>query len=266
MIRKLSYFLPTLSESWLLVVVMLAGMWLGSLVPLPSDFAYVNALIGSLLPFFFVCLLSARSAGLPGAPSVKLSHGSFGPMGGVQIMTIASIALMAMVVCADVIPMPSPPKRFEELMERLIDEENLFRTFISVSVVAPLTEEFFCRGIILRGLLYHKSPACAIIWSSVIFAVLHMNPWQAVPAFLAGIFFGWIYYRTGSLWSTVFLHSLNNAVVVATTALLPESVSDMGIREAMGTAPYCVIITLSLIIFILTLLLLNKYMPEKRWK
>ena len=46
--------------------------------------------------------------------------------------------------------------------------------------------------------------------SAAFFAVLHMNPWQAIPAFLLGILFGYVYYRTGSLKLTMLMHCVNN--------------------------------------------------------
>ena len=47
-----------------------------------------------------------------------------------------------------------------------------------------------------------------------LFAVLHMNPWQALPAFLLGILFGYVYYRTGSLRLTMLMHCVNNTMAV----------------------------------------------------
>ena len=50
--------------------------------------------------------------------------------------------------------------------------------------------------------------------SSIFFAVLHLNPWQAVPAFLLGCLFGYVYYKTGSLKLTMLMHCVNNSAAV----------------------------------------------------
>lgn len=53
-------------------------------------------------------------------------------------------------------------------------------------------------------------PVWAIFWSAVFFAFIHLNPWQAVPAFILGCLFGYVYYKTGSLKLTMLMHFTNN--------------------------------------------------------
>ena len=64
---------------------------------------------------------------------------------------------------------------------------------------------------ILRGLLGNRvKPVWAIVISAAFFAFIHLNPWQAVPAFLLGCLFGYVYYKTGSLKLTMLMHFTNN--------------------------------------------------------
>ena len=91
----------------------------------------------------------------------------------------------------------------------------LWATFISVSVFAPLFEEWLCRGLILRGLLSKTTPALAIAISAAFFAVIHGNIWQGLPAFGMGLLFGYAYYRTGSLKLTMLMHFTNNTTALA---------------------------------------------------
>ena len=79
-------------------------------------------------------------------------------------------------------------------------------------VVAAVTEEFLFRGLILRGLLTKTGPVRAIMISALLFAVMHLNPWQMPAAFFLGIVFGWVYLRTRSLALCVFGHGLHNAM------------------------------------------------------
>ena len=67
---------------------------------------------------------------------------------------------------------------------------------------------------ILRGLLKRTSPKWAIVISAIFFAFIHMNLWQAVPAFLMGLVFGYVYYKTGSLKLTMLMHFANNIMVL----------------------------------------------------
>lgn len=85
--------------------------------------------------------------------------------------------------------------------------------FITVCILAPIIEEILFRGIILRGLLqYGASPIMAIFLSSFLFGLAHLNPWQFLGAGILGAIFGYVYYRTQSLWLPVFLHALNNCI------------------------------------------------------
>lgn len=85
--------------------------------------------------------------------------------------------------------------------------------FITVCILAPVFEEILFRGILLRGMLQNRThPVIAIVLSSFLFGLAHMNPWQFLGAGVLGATFAYIYYRTKSLWICIFLHSLNNTI------------------------------------------------------
>lgn len=85
--------------------------------------------------------------------------------------------------------------------------------FITVCILAPILEEILFRGILLRGMLHQGiNPVIAIVLSSFLFGMAHMNPWQFIGAGILGSIFAYIYYRTKSLWICIFLHSLNNTI------------------------------------------------------
>ena len=82
-----------------------------------------------------------------------------------------------------------------------------------LSIGAPLCEELFFRGILERKLLEAFSPKVAIVVSALVFAVYHLNIVQGVNAFIIGLFFGWLYYRTRSLWPSILCHFIMNTLV-----------------------------------------------------
>ena len=140
-----------------------------------------------------------------------LDSNNFGARGGFAMAVIVSIAtLAAAFVCEPVsVMLPEMPETLKKSLELLMDGP-LWAALLSVSVFAPLFEEWLCRGLVLRGLMKHMNPTGAILVSAAFFAILHMNPWQAIPAFLLGILFGYVYYRTGSLKLTMLMHCVNN--------------------------------------------------------
>ena len=143
----------------------------------------------------------------------KMDSNNFGSFTGLQMAAIVTVATIATAFMTDAISglMPPMPEWLESTMEQLL-KAPLWITLISVSVFAPVFEEWLCRGVVLRGLLAKNSPKTAIIVSAVFFAVIHFNPWQAIPAFILGLLFGYVYYKTGSLKLTMLMHCANNTM------------------------------------------------------
>ena len=63
------------------------------------------------------------------------------------------------------------------------------------------------------------NPALAIAISAIFFATIHGNLWQGISAFILGSFFGYVYYKTGSLKLTMLMHCVNNTVSVLSSKL-----------------------------------------------
>ena len=139
----------------------------------------------------------------------------------------AVAATFCVAFCSDAFSLllPEPSETFKNLMESMT-QSNFVLNFISVSIFAPVFEEWLCRGMVLRGLLGHGvRPVWAIAVSAAFFALIHLNPWQAVPAFLIGSLMGYVYYRTGSLKLTMLMHFANNTLSLALSNI--DSLKDM---------------------------------------
>ena len=121
------------------------------------------------------------------------------------------------------------------------DEVAFLQTMMSASVAstlfgciaAPVLEEMLFRGVILRSFLRQYSRTGAILWSSAIFAIAHLNVYQAATALAIGIVSGWLYERCRSLWPCIVLHALYNTLV---TVLFNLDSSDAA--SAIDTAGY----------------------------
>ena len=130
---------------------------------------------------------------------------------------------------------------------------------VSTCILAPLLEELLCRGIMLRGMLARrKAPWKAIVWSALIFAVMHMNPWQSIPAFLIGLLLGWVYYRTHSLWATIFLHCLNNSISTVISRVWADLPIDAGLKDVLPETTYWIVYVAAALLLAITLVILNE--------
>lgn len=218
-----SHCVPGYGGMMMLFVMFLLGALLGNILVgaltfVSAEFATIYGTVISypvmfIPPWLYVSAKSRRNEFFETGYTLDSSH--FGSLGGFSMAVIVSIATMAMAFLADSLNvlMPEAPEWFEKAMEQIMDAP-VWITLISVSVFAPLFEEWLCRGMVLRGLLQKTHPVSAILVSAAFFAVLHMNPWQALPAFLLGILFGYVYYKTGSLKLTMLMHCVNNTMAV----------------------------------------------------
>lgn len=82
-------------------------------------------------------------------------------------------------------------------------------------LLAPVCEELAFRGFILTGLRQRFHPWTAIVLSSLLFAVSHLNVFQFVPMFILGVILGVIATRSRSVLPGMLLHVLYNGLVVA---------------------------------------------------
>lgn len=127
-----------------------------------------------------------------------------------------------------------PPAFITSVFRRLAGGEGeRLGSLFALVLVAPLTEEFFFRGLILRGLRWRYSPAIAIVLSSVLFGAMHLNPWQSFATLLMGGLLGWWAVRARSLWPCLAGHALNNAGVFW-YRWLPFEIRGFNSSEMMG--------------------------------
>lgn len=124
------------------------------------------------------------------------------------LIMVATIALVFGIISplSDLIPLP------ESMKESLVDAANQkgMLTFILMVIAAPVLEELLFRGIMLDGLLKKYTPVKSIVITSLLFGIVHLNPWQFVAGFIIGLFIGWIYYETKSVAYSIIIHATAN--------------------------------------------------------
>jgi membrane protease YdiL (CAAX protease family) len=107
-----------------------------------------------------------------------------------------------------------PPNFLISVFEATVVEPMFIMSIISVAIVPAITEEMLFRGIILSGFKNNYSERKAIVVSSLLFGLWHLNPWQFVSAFIIGLISAFICLRTGSLLLCIYMHLFNNALWV----------------------------------------------------
>lgn len=106
---------------------------------------------------------------------------------------------------------PKAMEQYNELMELMGMGEMSLPVMIAVSIMAPLSEEVLCRGVILR-LAERVSPKfwVANVIQALAFGILHGNLVQGAYAFLLGLLLGYIYGKYRNIWLCMLLHGAMN--------------------------------------------------------
>ena len=112
--------------------------------------------------------------------------------------------------------------------------------FITMALVPAFCEEFLFRGAILTNLLPFGRTN-AIVISALLFAMMHQNAEQVLYAFAAGVLLGVLYEKTGSIWSCVFLHLMNNFSSLLMSVLSKALHHDAEIGSTLAVLLMCLV-------------------------
>lgn len=132
----------------------------------------------------------------------------------------------------------------------LITEGSFFSAFLVAGIIAPFAEEFLFRGVIYRTLNRYFSIITSILVQAILFGIFHGNMVQGVYATFLGIVFGYITYKSKSLWPAVIAHMSNNILALTLPYILPSSIDSL-----LG---YSILSILGIILTTLGLLFINK--------
>ena len=109
------------------------------------------------------------------------------------------------------------------LLEIVLNTKSYFPfiiLFVTTTVLAPLFEEIIFRGVLLPTLSRDFGIIWGIIVSSFVFALAHLSVGELPPLFVLGIGLGITRMASGSLLSSVIMHSLWNGLTFFNLFLL----------------------------------------------
>lgn len=133
---------------------------------------------------------------------------------------------------------PGALQQYEELMEIAGIGETSLLTLISTVILAPLSEELACRGVIYR-LAGRISPKFWVMNTvqALAFGILHGNLVQGAYAFVLGLILGLVYRQFQDIWLCMLLHaSMNFSSILVNPffSLFPEDMSQGGVVAVLA--------------------------------
>ncbi len=123
----------------------------------------------------------------------------------------------------------------------MVMDTNPFIIIFFVVIMAPVVEEILCRKLIVDHTLKYGEWT-AILFSGLIFALIHGNFFQFFYAFALGMLMAFIYVRTGKLRYTIIFHMIINTIGGFLPALLLrnmdiEALENITSEQIMSASP-----------------------------
>ena len=146
-------------------------------------------------------------------PSGEPLHATLGEFVVPVVMLVPALVLGVSVLVGAV----TEAFPLSDSQKALFDEmagDDLAATLMAC-VIAPVVEEMFFRGIVLRSFLHQYGRVPSIVGSALLFGAAHLNIYQGCSAVMIGSLSGWLYARVRSLVPCIALHaSFNTALTL----------------------------------------------------
>lgn len=138
------------------------------------------------------------------------------------------------------------------------DVGSLVVSLLLVGILAAVSEELLFRGCLQRLLMACRLNHHAAIWiAAFVFSAIHMQFFGFFPRLLLGAFFGYTLYWSGSLWTSVAMHALNNVLYVSGRWGALRHGADVSGAETMG-ADVWPLVVVSATLTVLGIILLRR--------
>ncbi len=116
-----------------------------------------------------------------------------------------------------------------------LDTNPLWLNIIIVGLIPAICEEIIFRGILFHG--YKKrNPLKAMILSSLLFGVVHLNINQFLYAFVMGMIFCLMVYATGSIVSSIIAHFVFNTYSLVLSEVARKALEGVDITNVTYTS------------------------------
>jgi len=150
-------------------------------------------------------------------------------------------------------------------LEETVKNAPYALVLIGGAVMPGVSEEILCRGFLGRGLVARWGPVLGILFTSMLFGLIHIEPVQICYAAFIGVILHVVYLSSKSLLAPMLLHALNNAIAFSPTALkdsVPQLSEVMNRWEHEGAMP--LVVLMPAVLAVATLLILFRQ-TQVRW-
>lgn len=141
--------------------------------------------------------------------------------------------------------------------EKMLNADSIGGLLLNLLVIAlipAIGEELTFRGVLQQGLTRKMNPHAAIILSAAIFSFIHFQFYGFLPRMFLGILLGYMFYVSGSLWTSITMHFVNNGTAVLLYYLNNKGVINIdadhfGEVQSLWLVALSLVVTVALIVW-----------------
>lgn len=135
-------------------------------------------------------------------------------------------------------------KRLTDIFLGVSSISGLMINLLMIAVIPALGEELVFRSVLqpVLGKLF-RNIHFGIVISALVFSLMHFQFYGLIPRFVLGLFMGYFYYWSGSIWVPILMHFLNNGAAVIVYYLFFTGQSNVPLEEfgAMENIPLLIL-------------------------
>lgn len=112
---------------------------------------------------------------------------------------------------------------------------SLLTSILFMALMPAIAEEIFFRGFLMNvfnGVF--KNMHVAILVTAILFSVIHLQFAKFIPMFFLALVFGYAAYWTGSIWTSIAAHFINNTLAVGQLYFLTDGDYDKALEQGTG--------------------------------
>jgi membrane protease YdiL (CAAX protease family) len=214
-------------------------------------------LVPSIAVAFFTNGSIAKNMGFKPISTIKLVY-------WVLLLSFVGLVLSgAAASLTEKIPVPAQFKAWATGLENTYKQAMLAMTkmnsigdlifnIIAVALIPAFVEELFFRGALQKTIKnWSGNVVMSIVITAIIFSAFHFSYFGFLSRMLLGILLGFIYEYSGSIWLSILMHFINNAIAIIT--LYTVRGNQVQVEKAMDESipMYWGIFAIALVIYLL---------------
>lgn len=125
-----------------------------------------------------------------------------------------------------------------DLTERMLQVDTfggLLFNLMVIALIPAIGEELTFRGVLQQALTRRCNVHVAVWLSAFIFSFIHFQFYGFLPRMFLGLLLGYLFYYSGSLWTSILMHFFNNGAAVVVSYFQYKNGIDMDVDHFGAT-------------------------------